>query len=731
MRPAAVISKGDVPMNTTPRGVDVVNARDGTHALKIGTRTYFIFGDTVVNNEPWFRYTNSMLSTTDSDFSNGIDTSSTVTQNFLNGAVRQWIPETTAEGTYETNNPNKDVTLWPATMFTNPLDNRSYATFAKLLRNRTPGNTYVAVGTGLAEIKGHTVVAERTSFVTSGPTNPATGVREPDVIINANADGGWDTGLALSRDNTFIYMFQAVNTRNGSLPDTSQTSKLYVARASLAGNAFKQPTNWSVCTAATAALGCTTWGNLLTSTKAALVTAGNLDGFAPHASVEWNPYYNAYVMTYAQMSYFNDGNPRWFSNKKVVMRLAPQPYGPWSAATTVHTATEGLPYVGKTHALMNQLNGRTQYLSYALMGNITGSGIVFKQLRYLGARGDLAGDTRTDIAVLGAGGSTIPVATAQSNGTFTVSQLSVASIPGWAAETAVKPVAGDFDGDNRGDIALIGGSTFTTIPIAHTKVDGTYELWNQPVSGFPAQARAPGAKHVAGDFNGDGRDDIALVGGSGWTTVPVALSNGNGTFTVTNNALNDFAYVATLPGAKPVSGDFNGDGRSDIAIVGIQGLSSFAVAYSTGNGTFSVSVVSAPEFQGFASNPSAKVVSGDFDKDGRGDIALTGVSGWTTFPLALGNGTGAFTFAKGNVAFIPVPSDAALGGMKPVAGEFDAQGGADIAFTGAGSSTTISVAYSLGGRDANGDVQFAGARLAAGNFPSLASASTAKLLGSY
>jgi hypothetical protein len=45
---------------------------------------------------------------------------------------------------------------------------------------------------------------------------------------------------------------------------------------------------------------------------------------------------------------------------------------------------------------------------------------------------------------------------------------------------------------------------------------------------------------IVGDFNGDGFDDLAATGGqqwSGgpeWTTVPVAMSVGDGTFTATN-----------------------------------------------------------------------------------------------------------------------------------------------------------------------------------------------------
>jgi hypothetical protein len=37
-----------------------------------------------------------------------------------------------------------------------------------------------------------------------------------------------------------------------------------------------------------------------------------------------------------------------------------------------------------------------------------------------------------------------------------------------------------------------------------------------------------------GDFNGDGKADLALTGGAGWTTIPVAFSRGDGNFNVAN-----------------------------------------------------------------------------------------------------------------------------------------------------------------------------------------------------
>jgi hypothetical protein len=53
------------------------------------------------------------------------------------------------------------------------------------------------------------------------------------------------------------------------------------------------------------------------------------------------------------------------------------------------------------------------------------------------------------------------------------------------------------------------------------------------------------ATKLTGDFNGDGQTDIALTGPSGWNTLPVAFSNGNGSFNVTNTFIGEFASWAS------------------------------------------------------------------------------------------------------------------------------------------------------------------------------------------
>jgi hypothetical protein len=81
---------------------------------------------------------------------------------------------------------------------------------------------------------------------------------------------------------------------------------------------------------------------------------------------------------------------------------------------------------------------------------------------------------------------------------------------------------------------------------------------------------------ITGDFNGNGRTDIALVGGAGWTTIPVAFSNGDGSFDVSNIDVGDFASWAQQ--ASVLVGKFRDVSGLAIALVGGSGWTTLPVA---------------------------------------------------------------------------------------------------------------------------------------------------------
>jgi serralysin len=56
--------------------------------------------------------------------------------------------------------------------------------------------------------------------------------------------------------------------------------------------------------------------------------------------------------------------------------------------------------------------------------------------------------------------------------------------------------------------------------------NNTFNITNADVGDFAGWAATAGVQVVTGDFNGNGRTDIALVRQQGgWSTIPIAFSN--------------------------------------------------------------------------------------------------------------------------------------------------------------------------------------------------------------
>lgn len=70
------------------------------------------------------------------------------------------------------------------------------------------------------------------------------------------------------------------------------------------------------------------------------------------------------------------------------------------------------------------------------------------------------------------------------------------------------------------DISLLGSSDIG-LPVAFSNDDGSFTVTDHGAGDFPGWARTRDVQRLSGDFNNDGLTDDALVGGPGWQSIPV------------------------------------------------------------------------------------------------------------------------------------------------------------------------------------------------------------------
>ena len=265
------------------------------------------------------------------------------------------------------------------------------------------------------------------------------------------------------------------------------------------------------------------------------------------------------------------------------------------------------------------------------------------------ATADFNGDGIPDLAVLSSnnaygGPYTVAVFLGKGDGTF----LAGPTIQPSGMQAYPYMISGDFNGDGKPDLAILtwDGTSVSYLTILLDNGDGSFSAKPTVVAisqGNEGGDGIPGSM-AAADFNGDGKLDLAIVGDYvSLGGIGILLGNGDGTFTVAGPSLDpsgDFALIAT--------GDFNGDGIPDFVTPNyFEFGGSPTIFLGKGDGTFTFKAMSLT-LDYFPTS----VVVGDFNDDGILDLAFSDLNG---VEVALGNGDG--TFNETSASPIQVPNE--------------------------------------------------------------------------
>ena len=237
--------------------------------------------------------------------------------------------------------------------------------------------------------------------------------------------------------------------------------------------------------------------------------------------------------------------------------------------------------------------------------------------------GDFNHDGIVDLAVANSDGNTISLLKGAGSGLFSAAQdFPVGVFP-------QSLIAGRFNNDLFDDLAVANfGDPLHPASISiFLGIDAGIGSGTE----IPLSGSGPIAMATA-DFNGGGNQDLATANLS-TSNLSLILGNGDGTF---QSAL-PFATNGSGPPIALLSADLDNDGRPDlVAVLGSASDNKIAILFNDGAGGFFD-----PQLLPVGTGPNS-VISGDWNGDGKVDLAVVN-SGSADLTVLIGDGIGGFS----------------------------------------------------------------------------------------
>ena len=205
---------------------------------------------------------------------------------------------------------------------------------------------------------------------------------------------------------------------------------------------------------------------------------------------------------------------------------------------------------------------------------------------------------------------------------------------GWVTTTlgTAQWFATDFNGDGKADLAKIWSSNGLMTSDVHVSTGSSFAMqrWATGQGGWTSSNPALGnSQWFTGDFNGDGKTDLAKIWNeNGNMSSDVHLSTGHA-FGMERWATAMPAWISTnVAGGSSqwLTGDFNGDGKADLSRMWGCSIGGMCMdVYPAGSGAFGMQRWATQQGV-WVSTADRRWFTGDFNGDGRTDLAKFFVS---------------------------------------------------------------------------------------------------------
>lgn len=223
------------------------------------------------------------------------------------------------------------------------------------------------------------------------------------------------------------------------------------------------------------------------------------------------------------------------------------------------------------------------------------------------------------------------------------------------------PVPGDYDGDGKGDIALYRDGDAVN-PQSEFWIINSATGWvsrlNFGTNGDQAHCR---------DYDGDGKTDLTLYRRGAAANAPVLwyiLQSSNNSVRIEHFGLTPNGTGTA--GDTPVSGDYDGDGKFDLAVY------RFGTATPTNTFIYKQSSDNVIKYQTFGNFTSDYILPGDYDGDGKTDLMAGRTGAVATSPMV-------WHLLRSSDGGYEVRGAFGISSDVPVQGDYDGDGRTDMA----------------------------------------------------
>ncbi|HLU61328.1 MAG TPA: VCBS repeat-containing protein [Gammaproteobacteria bacterium] len=184
----------------------------------------------------------------------------------------------------------------------------------------------------------------------------------------------------------------------------------------------------------------------------------------------------------------------------------------------------------------------------------------------------------------------------------------------------------DVTGDGRDELiaqpARAGDEAYVLFATGADSWEGVWQRLNDidPRLAWDSES----ATLIVGDFNGDGRDDLYVQARAPGSAHALLLADESGQFTQIHHLFSDERLGLEWHGEarRLLAGDFNGDGRDELLLQGLDTADVHVIFHANESADFNTSGASWIEGHlGLRwSAPNAELYSGDLNGDGRDDL---------------------------------------------------------------------------------------------------------------